>query len=239
MLIPSTLSALLVLSPGNGTAQEAGDHPLQAGDTRAVGGTPLDPRQQVDGTWRCGSCRVSAPLPAGYPPPTPPGALELKAYPLIRKAEATAMLGPEIGRNLAFWKLFHHIQSHEIAMTAPVEMKLQPKADDEQALAGWKMAFLYREPTIGKLGPDGEVSVLEDAPTTVLSIGVKGDYSTERALAEAQTLRDALAKLPGWRAAGPPRVLFYNGPDTRAADRWSEVQIPVERVPSANSRAPI
>jgi hypothetical protein len=31
-----------------------------------------------------------------------PGAQELKAYPVIRKAEATAALGPEVGRSLAF-----------------------------------------------------------------------------------------------------------------------------------------
>jgi hypothetical protein len=87
-------------------------------------------REQVDGTWHAGPCRVSAPLPADYPAPTAPGAIELKAYPVVRKAQATALLGPEIGRNLAFWKLFRHIQSHAIAMTAPVEMRLDPKAGD-------------------------------------------------------------------------------------------------------------
>jgi hypothetical protein len=73
--------------------------------------------------------------------------------------------------------------------------------------------------------------VVEEAPVTVISIGVQGDYTTARALAEAETLKAELAKLEGWRAAGSPRALFYNGPDTRTEKRWSEVQIPIERVP--------
>ena len=34
-------------------------------------------------------------------------------------------------------------------------------------MSGWTMAFLYREPTLGKLGEDGEVKVVEDAPMLV------------------------------------------------------------------------
>ncbi|MSR48395.1 MAG: hypothetical protein EXS13_15260, partial [Planctomycetes bacterium] len=173
-------SALLLLA-------EEGGSPA-AGESIELGGVALDKREQVDGEWRAGTCRITTPLPVGYPAPTVPGAIELKSYPAVRKAEATAALGPEIGRNLAFWKLFKHIQNREIAMTAPVEMRLDTAKDDSTTLDGWKMAFLYRETTMGNLGEDGEVAVVDDEPITVISIGVKGDYSTDRALSEAEAL---------------------------------------------------
>lgn len=207
-----------------------GDAPAP-GESRTIGGKPLQERQMKDGLWVAGPCRITTPLPNGYPAPTVPGAIELKAYPAIRRAEATAGFGPELGRNLAFWKLFRHIQSHDIAMTAPVEMRFKESADESRTLEGWTMGFLYREPTMGKLGADGDVTVVDDPPLTVLSIGIQGDYSSERALAEAKTLRDELANLKGWRAIGSPRALFYNGPDTGAENRWAEIQQPVEKIP--------
>ncbi len=203
-----------------------------AGGVRVVDGDAAPASREVDGVWLAGSSRIPTALPIGYPPPTAPGRIELKSYPLVRKAEATAEFGPEFGRNLAFFKLFNHIQRNEIAMTAPVEMRLDPAAADAATLEGWSMAFLYREPTMGALGADGSVQVVDDAPLTVLSIGLRGDYTAARAWSEAETLRAELAKLPGWRAVGSPRALFYNGPEARDADRWAEVQLVIERVPA-------
>lgn len=74
--------------------------------------------------YRYKGCRVDTPLPVGYPAPTAPGAIELKWYPVVRRAEVTgkATQTPEQGRNSTFWPLFKHIESRQIAMTAPVEM---------------------------------------------------------------------------------------------------------------------
>lgn len=236
--VGGTAAAQSPLQPPVKVAPASGDRVVDltvappAGETRLVAGEAEAPSRAVDGVWIAGTSRIPTPLPIGYPPPTAPGRIELKSYPLVRKAEATAEFGPEFGRNLAFFKLFNHIQRNSIAMTSPVEMRLDPAADDAATLAGWSMAFLYREPTMGALGADGSVEVVDDAPLTVLSIGIRGDYSAERAWSEAETLRAQLAKLPGWRAVGSPRALFYNGPEARDDDRWAEVQLVIEREPA-------
>ncbi|MBU6209873.1 MAG: hypothetical protein KGR22_08190, partial [Planctomycetes bacterium] len=48
------------------------------GATIRVGGD-LKVESNLDGeTWRSGRCLIEAPLPEGYPAPTPPGALDIK-----------------------------------------------------------------------------------------------------------------------------------------------------------------
>lgn len=67
---------------------------------------------------------ITTPLPEGYPAPTPPGAIELKRYPSVRRAEFSApmRLNADLGMNGGFFPLFRHIQRRNIAMTSPVEM---------------------------------------------------------------------------------------------------------------------
>ena len=73
--------------------------------------------------WVCGTAAITTPLPEGYPAPTPPGAIELKTYPSLRRAEFKAETNnSDIGMNVAFFPLFNHIKRRDIAMTSPVEM---------------------------------------------------------------------------------------------------------------------
>lgn len=181
----------------------------------------------------CGPCRVTTPLPQGYPTPTPPGAVELKRYPNARRAEYSSSGNSEFGRNIAFWPLFNHIKKHDIAMTSPVEMDFksrEPKVLGAEADAKdrrWTMSFLYRTPDMNATGSEGKVTVVDVPAVTVVSVGVRGTYS-EAALDEAlDTLMTVLASEPDWRPAGAPRALYYNGPDTPYADLWGEIQIPV------------
>ncbi len=51
------------------------------------GSGPASEPTQVGEFWKCGRCEIEAPLPIGYPAPTPPGAIELKSYPSVRRAE--------------------------------------------------------------------------------------------------------------------------------------------------------
>ncbi len=35
--------------------------------------------------------------------------------------------------------------------------------------------------------------------------------------------------MAGWEVVGPPRGLFYNGPNVRGSKRWGEAQLPIAR----------
>jgi hypothetical protein len=202
-----------------------------------VGGTPAAEVTERDGNFYAGPCSVTTPLPKGYPRPTPPDALELKRYPGIRRAEMRANgegnVNAELGRNVAFFPLFNHIQKRDIAMTSPVEMDYPDlKVDDASTdkTRKWTMSFLYRTPELGPTGADGRVQVVDTAPVTVLSLGMKGRYSSNREVATLSTLGDWIKAHPQWRAAGPARALYYNGPDVAPANEWSELQVPIEKV---------
>lgn len=191
-------------------------------DTKAQGGKPFMFNE--------------AKLPVGYPPPGPVGQVMVKTYPAYRAAIVRE--DSSSGRNMdnAFGKLFNHIKQNQIAMTAPVEMQYQPAtpsdAANEQTQGRFvNMMFLYRDPQMGQVGPQGEVEVIDVPAQMVVSIGVRGGY-------REKNVQEPLAKLQAWlethadqyRVAGPPRYLGYNSPFVPSFLRFSEVQIPVERV---------
>ncbi len=101
------------------------------------------------------------------------------------------------------------------------------------------MAFLYGDPSKGIPGvdPADPRVVVEDVPAmTVLSIGIRGDYTDARFQASLRTLQSWMESNPGRvRPVGPPRYLAYNSPFVMGFLKYGEVQIPVERVeaPSA------
>ena len=233
-------------SMGMQSAPEPTPHHVEAmpadWSTWRVGGDLFTKPDFRDGSYYSGKCSITTPLPEGYPAPTPPGAIELKQYPTVRRAEmrmeADKKVASQSGRNVAFWPLFNHIQKREIEMTSPVEMNYpQMRIEDTggaktegELTSAWTMSFLYRTTDLGPLGDDGKVHVVDVAPMTVLSIGMKGPYLASRDIASTQTLRTWLAANPQWRAAGPVRSLYYNGPDVMPANQWSELQVPIERV---------
>jgi len=174
-----------------------------------------------DAAWRSGSSTIDTPLPEGYPAPTPPGAIELKIYPAVRRAEIT-----ENGANNdgGFWPLFNHIKRRDIAMTSPVEMDY---ASDRE----WTMSFLYRRAEQGPVGSDAKdprVVVRDAEPLMVVSLGGRGSYDRSRIDADLQTLREWLKENPQLVEAGSPRALMYNGPSILWGRKWLEVQLPVK-----------
>lgn len=179
--------------------------------------------------YACGGSRVTTPLPEGYPAPTAIGAVERKTYPSVRRAEIamsgeSGMFGG--GSTRAFFPLFRHITSRNIAMTAPVEIDYAQGQDNTHTPSA--MSFLYRVPENGRAGEDGDITVYDTQRVTVLSLGLRGPMNNTRVNEAISQLRAILDNDPAWRAAGDPRSLGYNGPDTRPDLRWSEVQIPVE-----------
>lgn len=175
--------------------------------------------------WRSGGSVIDTALPVGYPAPTPPGAIELKRYPTVRRAEVTTRSGGDGG----FWPLFKHIEREGIPMTSPVERDF-PEAGSTE---GQRMAFLYRTPEARETGidpKDPRVVIRDAAPVTVLSIGGRGSYSDDRIRRDAETLYEWMEVHGGWVPAGPPRALLYNGPTLFPGRKWLEVQIPVRPV---------
>lgn len=198
-----------------------------------VGGDMQAIAEFVNGEYRSGVCRIGTPLPESHPAPTPPGAIELKHYPPVRRAGIGGSMSPDWGMNFAFFPLFNHIKRREIAMTSPVEVDYDGLGTPGATRpTEWTMSFLYRTPELGAAGidPKDERVVVEDTPpVTVVALGMRGPYKLERVNAGLAILHDWLAGQSEWEQAGDPRALFYNGPEVRARDKWLEVQLPVRR----------
>jgi hypothetical protein len=205
--------------------------PTSGSAVRLSGDAPVP--EEVKEGWVCGDYEIEAPLPVGYAPPTPPRCMEIKSYPLVRRAEITSTGKTNAGSNRSFWPLFQHIQKRGIAMTSPVEMDYTGMSDDKGNLSdergSWTMSFLYRTPDMGETGPaESNVQVKDLPPMTVISLGMQGNYGLKQVNTALDKLRDALAKQDQWVVAGEPRALNYNGPQIEAGYRWSEIQIPVK-----------
>ena len=208
---------------------------------KRVGGNRDAAIQVVDGVYRFEQAMIESPLPDGYPEPTPFGAIDIKEYPSVRRAELTSKDDSGNGMVAGFFPLFNHIKKRDIPMTAPVEMdypglytdfmKDEPGAEGET-----KMSFLYRSSTQGPVGEDGKIVVRDAAPVTVLSVGARGAFDAAK---EFDALRTWLKAQEEWEVAGDPRMFVYNGPFIDPEWRWSEVQVPIRRraTPSKDSPA--
>ncbi|MEL6397208.1 MAG: heme-binding protein [Planctomycetota bacterium] len=192
-----------------------------------VGGAQIGEVQQRGDTYVVGRCFTGSPLPAGYPRPTPPGAMEIKRYPSVRRAYVEGGGDARRSSSRGFWPLFRHISDRDIAMTAPVEMDYEMEGDAE-----WRMAFLYRTEDLGPTGNAEDGVVVDDSPeVTVLSLGIMGGRSG-RTIAEAEAALDAwLASRDDWQATGDKRWMGYNGPSQRRDLQWWELQFVIEPSP--------
>jgi len=167
--------------------------------------------------------RVEAPTPVGWPNATPVNELAILDYPTYRLAR-TSMQGATRGQNGAFWKLFRHIDSNKIAMTAPVEMSYTGRAGAEEP--EW-MAFLYANQAIGAPGTEGEVEIVDVPAARVLSIGHRGSMG-ERTMQQKKAELDAwLAAHPEWEVCGPMRSMGWNSPMVADARKYWELQVQV------------
>ncbi len=169
-----------------------------------------------------------AAVPEGWPSPTPVGEVRLKQYPAYRAAVVHASDVERAGMDGMFDELFRHIKRNEIKMTAPVEMTL---GGGESEATPRRMAFMYRERTLGERGRDGVVEVVDVPEQRVVSVGVRGRYDEQRFREAMERIEAWLAEhAEAWRAAGPPRCLGYNSPFVPWLLRYGEVQVPVEPV---------
>ena len=210
--------------------------PAPGQSVRLVGDAAVKPVVTAEGAALADmGMLVEAPLPAGYPAPTPPGMIELKTYPVVRRAEYTASGSSNFGMNVGFWPLFNHIKDRDIAMTSPVEMDYRPEGERapldpmKDATGSWTMSFLYRTTDLGPTGDAGRVKVVDHPEMTVIAIGMRGGYGMGTMNAGLEKLQEWFAGQDQWEAAGNPRGLNYNGPQVPMRSKWSEVQVPVRR----------
>lgn len=220
--------------PVNESVATPAEKQVEAFANVRVGGEPEGELEVMEGAegplYRAGRVLTDTKLPVGYPAPTPPGAIEIKHYPPVRRAEYSSEGGMGLGGGKGFWPLFRHIQRNDIAMTAPVEMEYTD-TDSDKKFERWTMAFLYHSTSDGPTGTDGSVEIVDTTPVTVVSLGIRGGSAMTSPEKAAKPLEEWLDKNSSqWRRAGDLRVLGYNGPNIRAANRWWEVQIPVVRV---------
>ena len=230
------LIALCGLFPfSTATADDSVAKPPASGEivARLSGEAAVDELPQDDGAvfYRSGEYRVTTPLPEGYPAPTPPGVIEVKQYPEVRRATFDGQgSGPDGMRNsrAAFFPLFAHIKTRGIAMTAPVEIEYEGLDADGDQADSYDMSFLYREKSNGRTESYGNITVADAKPVTVVATGIAGDATLEKVREALKVLHQALAESGDWQVAGGVRVLGYNGPDVPQPKRWGEVQLPVE-----------
>ena len=160
-----------------------------------------------------------AELPKGFPTYTPVGTIEIKQYPAARLAQAKS------NGDSGFWKLFLHIQTHNVAMTAPVQMEYRSDSQGKPKQAS--MAFFYGDPAVGTAGPAGSVEVLDVPATQVVSIGMRGADSRQRMESARKQIDEWLAAHPQYEVCGDLRLMGYNSPFIAADKQFFEVQLPV------------
>ena len=166
--------------------------------------------------------KVEAPVPAGFPAPTPVGVVEIKKLPVYRMAKVNN--GGAGGNN--FFTLFNHIKKNNIEMTAPVEMTMIEKNGKYTESS---MAFLYQETTLGKVGPQGNVAVLDTTECTVVSVGMRGSPSSENIKSARRWLLEKIKNAPeAYEIAGELKVMGYNSPFMPEKLRYYEVQLPLK-----------
>lgn len=176
---------------------------------------------------------MAAPLPQGFPAPTAPDRIEVKAYPAYRGAAVRQTGDLTAATQLAFGPLFQHISSNDIGMTAPVEARYPAAllAGPESSRQGEaEVSFLYENPTVAPQRVAPNITVVDTQPMTVASLGQQGSYDYATFEAGIARLRQWLAAHPEYEVVGAPRRLLYDGPMTPPSRKRSEIQVPIAPV---------
>ena len=101
------------------------------------------------------------------------------------------------------------------------------------------MSFVYRTPDNGPIELSGNVRVIDTAPVTVISVGLRGEYgraTEDRGRRQLETWLDGQTE---WARAGSPRVFYYNGPYIPDYRKWAEVQADGQTSPTAEEAGAI
>jgi hypothetical protein len=151
-------------------------------------------------------------------PPTASGVAELKTLPAGVLLKSTGRGDYFKGSNDLFMPLFRYISRHDIAMTTPVEARV-----DDAAMYFW-VAESQRAKVAGN---EGAVEVQNFPERRVASLGARGSYSRENFEKTRAQLATWLAKQARIETAGEPYAVFWHGPFTPWFAKRYEVHVPV------------
>ena len=158
-------------------------------------------------------------------PPTAPGTSELKTLPagvLLKSAGRGNYF--DTADNL-FSPLFRYISQHEIAMTTPVEARIDSAA----------MFFWVAETERAKVaGNTDNVEVINTPERRVASRGGRGGYSRANFEKARDLLLTWLAARSDVEAAGEPYGVYWNAPYVPPFLKKFEVHVPVRSKAPAN-----
>jgi hypothetical protein len=151
-------------------------------------------------------------------PKAPVDDVEISELPVSRWI-ATEAEGDYFDRSgTLFRRLFDYIGTNDIAMTVPVEGRLDSA----------EMRFYLGAEAAASAEGSGPVRVIDTASRRVARLGAKGSYSRENVDAVRSRLEAWVDANPEWRAAGPVYAVFWNGPFTPWFMKRFEVHIVVE-----------
>lgn len=151
-------------------------------------------------------------------PPTAPGISEVKTLPAGVLLKSTGRGNYFEQSDGLFMPLFRYISRHQIAMTTPVEARIEEAA----------MFFWVAENERGKVaGNEGAVEVLSVSARQVASRGAKGGYSRGNYEKTRAALLAWIAGQAEFEVDGEPYAVFWHGPFTPWFAKRYEVHVPV------------
>jgi len=152
---------------------------------------------------------------------TPVGKIEIKVIPESTVLVAESSGNYYGGRNDLFRRLFSYISENNVAMTVPVEARVEN--------AQMKF-YVGTKDKIKALKDQGSVQVVTVPQRTVLSIGIRGAY-TESSFIKAKTqLEQWLTNNKEYRQAGEAYAVFWDAPFMPWFLKRSEVHITVDKI---------
>ena len=156
-------------------------------------------------------------------PPTPAGTAELKTLPAGVLLQSSGRGNYFDGADNLFGPLFRYISKHNIAMTTPVEARVDSAA----------MFFWVAESERTKVaGNEAGVEVVAVPERRVASRGERGGYSRANFEQARDRLLAWLAARPDVEAAGAPYGVYWNAPYVPAFLKRFEVHVPVRPRPT-------
>lgn len=157
-------------------------------------------------------------------PPTAPGLIEVKTLPAGVLLKSTGRGNYFEQSDGLFMPLFRYISRHNIAMTTPVEARIE----------GAAMSFWVAESQHAKVaGSEGTVEVQRIPERRVASLGAKGSYSRGNFEKTRDQLVAWIDRQTELEATGEAYGVFWHGPFTPWFAKRFEVHVPVRSKPAA------
>jgi hypothetical protein len=158
-------------------------------------------------------------------PQTAVGQFEIKVLPPGVLLESASEQSYFSSSNRLFRPLFRYISDRDIAMTTPVEARVE----------SGRMYFWVAADEVHKVDGDTQsVQVIQMPERTVAAIGGRGAYTEQNFNRSRDQLLTWLAQQEQWQASGEPFAVYWNGPFTLPLLKRYEVQVvvaPVIRLP--------